>query len=381
MRALFINENIGGHATVHHHLQRAFEGRRDITTRWLSVPPPNLPRRIWGAALPGLGRFDLDLQPLRGQLGVSAWVARHLDPALEWADVVHLYTQNAGLLSTRRLRGVPTVVTSDSTNALNAFRLPYRSPTRWTPRVLRLTQWFERRVYDSATLVVANSEWVARSLRDDYHLAGDRVRVLPFGIVPPAVDPPAAPGTGADRPTIAFVGTSLERKGGRLLLRLHQDHLRDRADLRLVTHDLVPPTPAVEVVNDLHPGDDRLWALLRSSAVFAFPSGIDQAPNAVLEAMAAGLPVVALDTGAVPEMVGHGETGFVLPVGDDAALLDALTRLIDDPALRTTMGAAGRARLLERYDATRAADALVAILAEAIADGPGPTRSRSGGYA
>jgi glycosyltransferase involved in cell wall biosynthesis len=132
----------------------------------------------------------------------------------------------------------------------------------------------------------------------------------------------------------------------------------------------VPSSPGVDVVSDLRPGDAGLWPLLRGCAIFAFPSEIDQAPNAVLEAMAAGLPVVAVATAAVPEMVRHGETGFVVASGDDDALRDALELLIDDPALRASMGARGRAWMLERYDAARATDALVDILHEAVALGP-----------
>jgi phosphatidylinositol alpha-1,6-mannosyltransferase len=66
-----------------------------------------------------------------------------------------------------------------------------------------------------------------------------------------------------------------------------------------------------------------------------------------LEAAASGLPVIAGDSGGAPETVNPGVTGFV--VDRDAALADALLRLVADPGLASAMGEAGRARVEQRY--------------------------------
>ena len=73
-------------------------------------------------------------------------------------------------------------------------------------------------------------------------------------------------------------------------------------------------------------------------------------PVSVLEAMAAGLPVVASRVGGVPEQVVDGETGILVDPGDPKPLAAALKRLTGDPALRRRLGAAGRARAEERFD-------------------------------
>ena len=70
----------------------------------------------------------------------------------------------------------------------------------------------------------------------------------------------------------------------------------------------------------------------------------------VLEAMAAGLPVVASAVGGIPELVVDGETGLLVPPGDPDALADALGKLITDPELRQRLGAAGRARAEACFD-------------------------------
>ncbi len=311
-----------------------------------------------------MARLDLDLQPLRAQLAASAWVRRRLAPAIERADVVHVYTHNCALLSSGVLAEVPTVVSLDSTTALNSTRLPYREPTRYTHLTVRASAWFERRVFGAADRVIANSNWAAESLRGDYGLDESKLLVFPFGIVAPAFDGPA-PGISDDRPALVFVGRQLERKGGNRLLRLYREHLADRARLVLVTEDAVDPTPGVTVIGDLRPGDDRLWDVLRSGAVFVFPSPIDQAPNAVIEAMAAGLPVVALECAALPEMVLDGRSGFLIPPdAPDTELLAAIERLVGDPTTMATFGEAARRRFKQHYDAHESTARLVSVLRE-----------------
>ncbi|HZJ09393.1 MAG TPA: glycosyltransferase family 4 protein, partial [Trueperaceae bacterium] len=70
---------------------------------------------------------------------------------------------------------------------------------------------------------------------------------------------------------------------------------------------------------------------------------------AVLEASAMGLPVVVSDAGGLPEVVADGVTGLVVPRDDPAAAATVLERLVLDPERRTSMGAAGRAHVLDRY--------------------------------
>lgn len=364
MRVLFVNENIGGHATVHLNLERALQAHQEIDAEFLHVPPPRGVRRLVGVRVPGLARLDLDLQPLRAQLALSASVRRRLGPLARRFDVIHVYTQNAALLSAHRLTTMPTVVSLDSTNALNAYRLAHREPTRWTARVLPLTQRFERPVYAAATLVVANSAWVAESLRSTYSVPAEKIRELPFGVPVPDRLAPAPPPDGL--PQITFVGRQLERKGGWNLIDLHQRFLVSRCVLNVVTRDPVPELPNVRVYGDVSPGDARLTTVLRASRAFVFPSAIDQAPNAVLEAMAVGVPVVALRVGAVPEMVDDGRTGFLVEPGDNEGLVRSIVGLLDDPVAAAEMGVRGHERALARYEIGATTDKLVRVLREAL---------------
>jgi hypothetical protein len=76
-------------------------------------------------------------------------------------------------------------------------------------------------------------------------------------------------------------------------------------------------------------------------------------PIAILEAMAAGLPIVATDIAGIPDMVRHEQEGLLIPPGDVAALAAAITSLLDSPDLREAMGRRGAERVVEEYDLPR----------------------------
>jgi alpha-maltose-1-phosphate synthase len=361
MRVHFVNENIGGHATMHAHIRSALAADPDVTATFFDVPPRGGVERAVGARIPGLGRLDLDFQTTRAQLARSAIARRHLSALDVKPDALHLYTHNVALLSSGHMRRTPSVVSLDATNRQNAYRIPGRSPTRFTPVSLASVVPFERRVYESARRVVVHSNWAADSVLS-YGVDTGKVEVIPFGITVPPVIPRERDG---DRPRIVFVGTSMARKGGWRLVELWQRALAESSRLTLVTMERVEPRPGLEVVNDVRPGDGRIETVLAGSDIFAFPGEIDSFGYAILEAMAAGLPVVAARQGAVGELVDDGVTGLLVPPGDDEAFAAALRELVDEPQRAAELGAAGRARVLERFDARTTTASLIDVIRDA----------------
>jgi len=90
-------------------------------------------------------------------------------------------------------------------------------------------------------------------------------------------------------------------------------------------------------------------AELAGAQIFVLSSRSEAFPYSILEAMRAGLPVVATRVGGVPEAVVEGETGFLVPPGNPSALAGRLARLITDAALRARLGQNGRQRYLQRF--------------------------------
>lgn len=94
---------------------------------------------------------------------------------------------------------------------------------------------------------------------------------------------------------------------------------------------------------------DDVASCLAAADLLALTSETEGVPAAVLEAGLLGLPVVATRVGALPECVGDGETGLLVPSGDEEALVTALGRLAGDAELRARLGTAAKERVLERH--------------------------------
>jgi glycosyltransferase involved in cell wall biosynthesis len=93
--------------------------------------------------------------------------------------------------------------------------------------------------------------------------------------------------------------------------------------------------------------------ILSAFDLFAMSSKEEGLGITLIEAMAAGLPVVATAAGGIPEIVQDGVTGFIVPPGDSQGLADALLRGLSDDARGREMGEAGRRRAVERFSLTR----------------------------
>jgi glycosyltransferase involved in cell wall biosynthesis len=141
-------------------------------------------------------------------------------------------------------------------------------------------------------------------------------------------------------------------------------YINDYLDIR-ATHKRLGLDGCVELVGALAFAD--VCKCYERADVFALPcvkgrdGSNDIIPNAILEAMASGLPVVATDITAMSELVSQGESGFLVPPRDVDALAARLAELIESPYLRARMGSYGRRRAEERFDINRNVRSYVAL--------------------
>ena len=108
--------------------------------------------------------------------------------------------------------------------------------------------------------------------------------------------------------------------------------------------------------------------LLSASQVFVLISNWEGLPLSILEAMQAGLPVVATDVGGIREALSDQETGFIVPPGDIAMLRDRLNRLLGDNELRRQMGLAGRLRYEKHFTLDRMVMETLAVYQEVLGE-------------
>ncbi|HEX9414173.1 MAG TPA: glycosyltransferase family 4 protein, partial [Ktedonobacterales bacterium] len=227
-------------------------------------------------------------------------------------------------LATRgRLAGVPHAISTDATTTqLEQWPEYGLGDPRGT---LSLKHRIRNRVlaycYRNASLILPWSRWAADAIAEEYGVPQERIH-----IVPPGVDLsqwPVAPRPlrqGNEPARLLFVGGDFVRKGGPLLLDVFQRHLRGRCELHLVTKDSVADVPGVTIYRDFGPNDPGLHRLYETCDALVLPTRADCFSLASIEAMASGLPVITCPVGGIPEIVEDGRTGWLVPVGDGAAL-------------------------------------------------------------
>jgi glycosyltransferase involved in cell wall biosynthesis len=191
-------------------------------------------------------------------------------------------------------------------------------------------------------------------------------------------------GLGDDAWVVAIVGALEERKGHdvlldalatlpdpRLLLLIAGDgSRRDALAARVAALDLGTRVRLLGRVDDVA-------EVLAAADVVAMPSRQEGLGVAALEAMAAGLPVIASRVGGLPEAVVDGATGLLVPAGDVGALAAALARLAADPGRARAFGAAGATRVRERFTMAGMAAATVAVYRRLV-DGQGGAEASHG---
>jgi len=268
--------------------------------------------------------------------------------------VVHANSSKAGVLGriAAWLTGVPVRIFTAHGWAF----MQYRGPAA------RMYLTLDRLVGPLTTRVVCVSERTLEAGLAARVCTAARSVVIPNGV---DTDVPRASLDG-EPPRVLSVGRLKEPKDfATLLAALGRVSVPFRAAIVGDGPDRasLDPPAGVELLGER----DDVAQQLAASDVFALASRSEGMPLSVLEAMAAGLPVVASAVGGVPELVVDGETALLVPPSDADALARALERLLADGELRRRLGAAGRQRVLERFGLAAFRDAHLQLYRDELA--------------
>lgn len=338
--ALRVRTGIGEYV---HELARALRGTAPggesltlLSSSWADRVPASI-----AAELPGTRVVDLRV-PVR----TLQWAWHRLEwPPVEWlagpCEVAHSPTPM--LMPSRTAARVVTI--------FDLFFLDHRAEVSGPAR----DDFHDRAVAHvrRADHVIAGSQHAAALVTSRLGVAPDRVTTTPLGAPPWAEAVRAARGSGPGR-TVLFVGTLEPRKNIGLLLDAYEALLEVRPDAPpLVLAGM--PTPAADpwlartLVAPLaghvqvagYVTDEERRRLYEDARVLVLPSRDEGFGLTALEAMACGIPVLASNVGALPEVTGDAAT--LLPADDPRAWTDALARCLDDDAV-AAMGGRGLAR-------------------------------------
>jgi len=416
----FTMEQTLGHITHHKNLAHRVEADSEIRPIWMPIAPEGAD--LW-ERVPVITKIWALKASLRTRDALRAALK---ETAL---DAVFIHTQSLALFSAPPGRRVPIIISLDATpinyDSVAAAYGDRAGNISWQER--RKYLWYCK-AFASCAALVTWCQWAKDSLVEDYHVPADKVTVIPPGVdldvwnftdkkiaketrkdagkaESASESAEKAAGKAAEKetnqeheeagrnealpepwpgelPRLLFVGGDFARKGGHTLLDAYKNGLQGRCTLDIVTkeegvEEAAAGTEGIRIHRGLTANSDALRALYARADLFVFPTLGDCLPIAVMEAMAAGLPIIATDVGALREEVENGVNGVTVPPGDAAAVTAAVLALIADTDRLRAMGIASRQLAVEKFDAKRNYDKILALM-KAHAKMPGGAGVRHG---
>jgi len=367
MRVLFLIDNLrpGGAQKALLAMVRALRAAQADPRVWCLGGSSEFEEKFRAAGVPVLGKPGSALAALREPLALRRYLKRE---RIELVQTLLFHSDVAGRIAGRLARWSdegrrrPVIVSSVRASNLRNRGWQYRL-ARWTAPLADAFTPVSRRTLEFA----ARTEGVAP----------ERATVIPNGIDPAdwdSIPDMAAARAKLDLPQDAFVVCTLsrlhEQKGMEFLLAAARTVAEKAPSATFLISGYGPLRERLEAQARQLGVDARVRFLgyrkdvaliLAASDVFALPSLWEGMSNAVLEAMAAGKPVVATAVDGAVDQVLPGESGLLVPPGDADALAQALLDLARDPRKAQEMGIKGRERVRREFSLDRMTDAYIEL--------------------
>jgi L-malate glycosyltransferase len=321
---------------------------------------------VLGRARPSIARPSRFLAYALGGLADIVRLCRRVRP-----DVIHCHLADATLLGTLASLGfwrTRVIITKHS-----PVLVPERSRLDWRNAVRRAALWL---LYRRARTIAAVSAQTRQALLSSFGLSPARVVAIANGvpIPPPRSTRPeglrAGLGLAPDALAVLNVGRLVPVKGQIHLVAAMAELVGIQPRLMLMIagegpcrQELVSRIAALGLADRVRLlGDRDDVAELLAATDLAVVSSLSEGTSlAVIEAMAAGKPIVATAVGGNLDLLADGQSALLVPAGDASALARALARLAEDPALAARLGATARDKARAEYSIDRVAAAYAAL--------------------
>jgi glycosyltransferase involved in cell wall biosynthesis len=349
----FAIEHVLGHITHYQNLRHWATQDPTILSSWMSISPDH--EDIW-EHLPVI-RSNWSLKA-----SLRTWNALRATLHTQPLDALFLHTQTIALFALPFMRRIPTVISVDATPInYDSVGTAYDHNVGGNRLLERQKFLWNRSTYQAATGLIAWSNWVKNSLVNDYGIAADKITIIPPGIDLEQwhFEPTPLSGSVRQRPVrLLFVGGDFTRKGGYTLIDAFRSGLNHSSTLDIVTRETnvserLASMEGVSVHRNVSSNSPFLKKLYYDADIFVFPTQGDCHSLVIVEAMAAGLPIITTQMGAIAELVEDQVNGLLVPPADVNALVAAVSTLVNDEPKRHAMAIASRRFAEERFDGHR----------------------------
>lgn len=280
-------------------------------------------------------------------------------------DVMHTQLETSDILGgfMSRLLGIPNVSTLHTLSAPSA-----KKNSRLRKRIRELSLKY---FYDAVIAVseATKQHHVALGIKSEkIHTLYNGIDLVRFDANRSASEEKRRLGIHPDEKVVTTVAVLREAKGLQFMLKALPSVLRKYPRLRyVIAGDGKYRTALENLAASLHVEDHVVFLgytedvprVLAASDLFVFPTLNDALPTVLLEAMAAGVPIVASGIGGVPEIIQHGRNGFLIPPMEPALLAEACIYLLSNPRLSDEFRANARRDVFEKFNIDKQADSLI----------------------
>jgi glycosyltransferase involved in cell wall biosynthesis len=356
-RISFALEYSLGHITHAENLKAALTAESTVAPTYFDIPFDNTPLPFPWSALPAIRNN------WTARASIVAYLA--IKSTMKTADAAFFHTQVTSIFSAGLMKRLPSVVSLDATPLQYDSLGDVYNHERGSSFLEGIKKNLNEKAFRAAKRIVTWSQWTKDSLANDYGVSRDKVTVIPPGI---DLEKWLFPRRQTDRKDVnfLFVGGHFSRKGGPTLLAAFEEvsSAYPACSLDIVTKqsDFSDLPANVRIHNGLTANSQSLMSLYEKADVFVFPTLGDCLPLAIMEALAAGLPIICTNVGALSEAVEDGISGYIVAVNDAHALALAMMHLVTNPVERLNMGLRGRDRAQLSFDSRKNYGDLVTLV-------------------